>query len=449
MSPPRADRLVSLHVPDPAAAACPRCERELEHGIARREFLRLSIGGTLGFLLAGRTEALGALAQAAAAGQARADHLIVLWMTGGPSQLDTFDPKPGTETGGPFQAIDTAVAGIQVSEHLPQVAKEMRDLAVVRSMTSKEGNHQRARYLLHTGYPPQGTVAHPAFGSVVASERGKPEFDLPNFISIGGPAHSAGFLGVAHAPYVIDSPMRPPENLAAHAGVDRARADARHELLAAVDRSFGLRGGQEEARAHGAVYAKAVRMMRSPLAKAFDLTEEKPELRAAYGQNTFGQGCLLARRLVEVGVPVVEVNQNGWDTHRNNFDETKGLMKVLDPGYATLLADLRSRGLLERTLVVWMGEFGRTPRINGNAGRDHFPRAWTAVLGGGGIRGGQVVGATAPDGSEVRDRPVTVPDLFATLCVALGLDPEKENVSPQGRPIAYSDKGKAVAELLG
>jgi hypothetical protein len=373
--------------------------------------------------------------------------VILLWMAGGPSQFETFDPKPGAETQGPTRAIPTAVPGLQVAEHWQKVASVTKDLTVIRSMTSKEGNHGRATYLLHTGYAPSGGIVHPGIGSVVASEIGPEDFDLPHFVSISGPSVGSSFLGVPYAPFVVSDPARPPDNLRTPVAGDRVKR--RLELLKELEAPFARDGGGEQVRDHQALYGQTARMVLSPRVKAFDLDAEPEKVRAAYGRSAFGQGCLMARRLVEAGVTFVEVQSSGWDTHSNELAALKTLVPPVDHGMAALVADLRLRGLLDSTLVIWMGEFGRMPRINLTAGRDHFPAAFNLALAGCGVKGGQVIGATDKLGTEVAERPVTVPDLFCTFCRALGIDPRKENQSNVGRPLKIVEDGHAVREVFG
>jgi uncharacterized protein (DUF1501 family) len=379
---------------------------------------------------------------------AKAKACIVLWMNGGPSHVDTFDPKPGAPGGGPFKAIKTRAPGMTICEHLPHVAEQAHHLAVVRGMTSKEGNHDRARHLLHTGYTPNPTVMHPALGAWVSEELGPPAADLPAFVSLGGPSAPAGFLGAQHAPFVLKDAARPPDDTAYANGVDEARFDRRREALAKLEDRFGAEDGDPKVAGRRAVYDKAVRLMRSPALSAFDIEGEPAAVRKAYGDTEFGRGCLAARRLVEAGVRLVEVTLSGWDTHQDNFGRTKTLMGALDPAMAALLADLDKRGLLASTLVVWMGEFGRTPRVNANEGRDHYPAAWSAVLAGGGVRGGVVRGKTDGDGTKVVEKPSSVSDLFTTIVMQMGIDPNKTFTAPSGRPIAITDGGSAMADLL-
>jgi hypothetical protein len=372
---------------------------------------------------------------------------ILLWMAGGPSQLETFDPKPGTAHGGETKAIDSAVAGISIAEGWDNTAKAMKDVALIRSMTNKEGNHQRATYQLHTGYVPSATIKHPHIGCSIVSELGESKFDLPHIVSIGGGTIGAGFLGAGLEPFVVQNTEKPPENTQPKVGADRFRR--RIGLLDRLEAAgFERNGGADRVRDHRALYHQTARMILSPNMKAFNLEGEPAQLRDAYGRTPFGQGCLLARRLVQSGVTFVEVRCNGWDTHQQNHEKVGALAKQVDPAFATLIADLKLRGMLENTLVVWMGEFGRTPKINPSAGRDHFPKIFNVALAGGGVKGGQVIGASNADGGDVKDHPVSVPDLLASLCHTLKVDASKEMISPIGRPIRIVDGGKSVAALF-
>jgi hypothetical protein len=432
--------------------------------VSRRDWLRLSAAGALGGAMSGWLEALAA---EAASQPQRKRSCILLWMNGGPSHLDTFDLKPGHENGGPFREIATATPGIRISEHLPQVAKQMNHLAIIRSMTGKEADHGRASYLVRTGRAPEASLQYPTLGSFVSKELGDSSAALPNFVSIAPyrstnlAAYNAGFLGPRYAPFIVGDvtpAMSQQQDAAGYlkalgitdlrpaAPLDPTREAQRLQLLRSLEQSFVASRSDIPVQSHLTAYDRAVRLMDSSAASAFHLDEEPAALRDAYGRNLFGHGCLLARRLVERGVPFVEVSLGGvssggmgWDTHVNNFETVKRLSAVLDPAWATLLIDLQDRGLLETTLVVWMGEFGRTPKINGTAGRDHYPLTWSAVLGGGGVCGGQTIGATSADGVAVRDRPCTPPELLATICQALGIDPHKTNPSTVGRPIHLVD----------
>ncbi len=351
----------------------------------------------------------------------------------------------------------------------------MQHMVPIRSMQSKEGDHERATFYLRTGYRPQGPVHYPTLGSLISRELGSDISDLPNFVSISpfrifSPgAYGPGFLGPQYAPVVIGDyrfgsqngneyeKNLKVQNMERPAHVESIQLDARLKMLAEMETGFAEARPGLMAQSHQTAYQQAVRMMRSDAVKAFELEEEPDKLRDEYGRTQFGQSCLLARRLVERGVPFVEVSLNsvngqqffGWDTHGNNFDQVKALSGVLDPGWATLIKDLKDRGLLETTTIVWMGEFGRTPNINGSKGRDHYPAAWSTVLCGGKVKGGQVVGKTNASGMSVEDRPVNVPDLLATVVKSLGIDPMKQNMSNVGRPIRIADpEAKPIEEIL-
>jgi hypothetical protein len=371
---------------------------------------------------------------------------ILLWMAGGPSQFETFDPKPDSENQGPTRAIATSVPGLQIAEHWTRMAKVMKDVSVIRSMTSREGNHGRATYLLHTSYPPSGGIVHPGFGSLVAQQIGPEEFDLPHFVSISGTSIGPSFLGVRYAPFVVTDPNQPPDNLAAP--VNQERMGRRLDLIKELEAPQSRSGSAGLVKDHQALYDQTAQMVLSPKTKAFRLDLESDRVRDVYGRSAYGQGCLMARRLIEAGVTFVEVQSSGWDTHGKELETLKKLIPPVDQGTAALLADLKLRGLLERTLVIWMGEFGRQPHINLTAGRDHYPQAFNVVLAGCGLQPGWAIGSTGKDGVEVTDRPVTVPDLFCTFCKALGINPRKENESNVGRPLPIVETGTAVEELF-
>ena len=371
--------------------------------------------------------------------------IILLWMAGAPSQFETFDPKPNHENGGGTGVIQTKVPGIQFAQGWDQTASVMDDLAIIRSMTNKEGNHQRATYQLHTGYIPSGSVKHPSFAACVAQQLRDPDLDLPSVVSVG-PTQGAGFLGVDYEPFVVQNPGQLPQNVASP--VSEGRLEQRLALFNRLEESFAKRGGETVVQNQKQLYSKAAGLVLSPQTQAFDISGEPASLKKEYGDSQFGRGCLLARRLVEAGVTFVEVRSNGWDTHDNNFERVGTLAKEVDPAFATLIRDLKSRGMLERTTVLWTGEFGRTPKVNARDGRDHYPRVFNSVLAGGGIRGGQVIGASSADGSAIDDRPVTVPDLLCTLCHSLQIDARYENISPLGRPMKVVDGGEVVQELF-
>jgi uncharacterized protein (DUF1501 family) len=421
----------------------------------RRDFIRMSLASAAGVAVCPWLPRL-----AAAAGKKPTKACIVLWMSGGPSQMDTWDLKPDSKNGGPYKGTDTAVPGVRISEHLPELAKAAKELGIIRGMSTKEGEHQRATQILHTGQLPTEAVPYPSIGSMMAKELGDPEHDLPGYVTIAsGPMTDigAGFLGPQYAPLSVSGISDDP-NARANLSIDNLKPDrpvaatdqdTRRKLLADLQTDFGGRYGSAAAAAQAAAYRKAQKMVDTQARGAFKLEEEPAKLRDAYGRNRFGQGCLLARRLVERGVSFVEVTLDGWDTHGGNFEAVKNLSKTLDPAFATLLADLKDHGMLKDTLVVWMGEFGRTPKINPQNGRDHFPNAWSTVLAGAGVKGGQAVGKTSKDGMTVEERPVSVPDFLATVCTAVGVDPTKENHTWDGRPIQLVKGGKVIEELVG
>ncbi len=371
--------------------------------------------------------------------------MILLWMRGGPSQFETLDPKPGTDNGGPTEAIQTSVPGIRIADNFPQLAGVMDDVAIIRSMTNKEGSHPRATYQMHTGYLPAGSVKHPSLGSCVTQQLGDPESELPSFVSIGNTLGS-GFLGMDYEPFVVGKPGQLPANVGLP--TSRNRFERRRGLLQQLETQFADAGAQKLVEAHQSIYGRSARLVLSPEVKAFDTADESTSLRSRYGDDNFGRGCLLARRLVERGVTFVEVRSGNWDTHQNNFEQCASNAGVVDPATATLIADLKDRDMLDRTLVVWMGEFGRTPRINGRNGRDHYPRVFSAAMAGGGIKGGQVYGASNAKGTAVEYSPVTVQDLFRTICSSLKVDANHENISPLGRPLKVVDGGQVIPGLI-
>ncbi|MEW4489185.1 DUF1501 domain-containing protein [Thalassoglobus sp. JC818] len=408
----------------------------------RRRFLRnLSVGALASGLLPLRD----VMSLHADELRQRGKSMILIWLAGGPSQLETFDPKPSHENGGGTKAISTSVPGIQIAQDWPKLASVMDDLAIIRSMQNKEGAHQRATYQMHTGYVPSGSVKHPSLGSCIAQQLADHENDLPSFVSIGQTI-GAGFLGVDYEPFNVTRPGSMPQNLSLQKSASRYQR--RLGLLGELEDEFAARGAEQPVRNHRQLYDKASKLVLSPQSQVFDLTDESKELTAQYGDSDFGRGCLLARRLVESGVSFVEVRSNGWDTHQDNFSTISDKAQEVDPASATLIKDLKQRGMLDDTLVVFAGEFGRTPRVNPRGGRDHFPRAFNVWLAGCGVRGGQTIGATSRDGNEIVDRPVGVHDLFQSICQSLGVDANHENISPLGRPMKVVDGGESVAELF-
>ncbi len=419
--------------------------------LTRRQILSLGAGSALGGWF-------GRLA-AHAAEQSTAKSCILLWMAGGPSHLDTFDLKPDASDRirGEFQPIDTAVAGIQISEHFPKFARLMKHAALLRGMSTVESDHQLATYHVHTGYQKRaGGVAYPSLGAIVSRELGQRDFPLPNFVCIGGgPRHAmgSGFFGPDHQPLDVTSPDRGTDFLDPLAS--QKEFERQYALLRRFDDAFQESHPVAPAQAHRATLDRAVRLMNSQQKVAFDLSREPGAVRDRYGRGSFGQGCLMARRLVETGVRFVEVMMGdgvGWDTHRDNFPRTRALSSEADVGMAALIEDLKERGRLDSTLIIWMGEFGRSPQITSGGGRNHWARAWSSVLIGGGIQSGQVIGRTDQNAEEVLERPVSVVDFLGSLCTVLGIDSTRQNRAPGvDRPIALVDTSKPVkviSELL-
>ncbi len=370
---------------------------------------------------------------------------ILLWMNGGASQIDTFDMKPGRPTGGPFRPIATRVPGMQVCEYLPKMAQHADKLAVIRSMRTSEPDHPGGIYLMHTGFRPLVNVSHPELGAMAAKYLGKEGSDLPSFVRMGPTGNAgAGFLGPKYQPFSLGREGRLPyftdSSLSAEA------EERRKNLWRFMEEGFAREHHAEPFEAHRSAKEQTWRLLRAR--SAFDISKEWEKYRDLYGASDFGRGCLLARKLIESGVPFVEIGQDNYDSHADNFVCHKASLRVLDPAWSGLLQDLHDRGLLQDTLVVWMGEVGRTPSINNRAGRDHFVRGWTVVLAGGGIKGGATYGATDADGKDVKENPVTEGDLFATIYTALGINPRAKHFVGT-RPIWATPEGaRPVREIL-
>lgn len=372
---------------------------------------------------------------------------ILLWMGGGPATIDIWDLKPGAPTGGPFKPISTS-GNAQISEHMPLMAKEMDKMAIIRSMSTREADHNRGRYYMHTGFVPNPNIEHPSYGSVLAHELidQRPDLQIPPFVSVGGGSVGPGFLGMAWAPFSVDSNGRV-RNL--DMGLDRQRLQQRMMTLKLIEQGFIDDDRGQAAADHQEVLGKTLNLMTSTQMESFKVDQEPQSVRDEYGNSAFGRGCLMARRLVEQGVPFIEVGNGGWDNHgniHNTLSQTK--LPELDRAMSALVRDLNQRGLLEDTAIIWMGEFGRTPRINGNAGRDHWARSWSVVVGGGGMNGGIAVGETSSDGTEVVSEPYTSQDVMASVCKALGISLETTFTSRSGRPMKIANGGKVITELF-
>lgn len=389
------------------------------------------------------------LARQAEQSREPAQSIILLWLGGGPSQLETFDPHPDTRIAGGTKAIATAAPGIQLAAGFDRLAALMGSVALVRSMVSKEGDHERGTYLMKTGYRPDPTVEHPSIGAICCHELPVGQTDIPRHISIlaGQWPSRGGFLGGEFDAFQAGDPQGALPDVTA--AVPAPRDLARVADLEVLERAFARgRRTRVDATLHRETLARARLMMSSEQLKAFDVSHEPASLRAEYGDTAFGRGCLAARRLTEVGVRCVEVTLDGWDTHVNNHSFQAAKVKILDPAFAALLRDLKSRNALDRTIVLCCGEFGRTPKINVTAGRDHWTNGFSLALAGGGLRGGVAVGATDPEGAKDPVRPATIEDVHATVLSALGLNPAKENIAPAtSRPIKLS-AGRPIRELL-
>ena len=372
---------------------------------------------------------------------------ILLWMGGGPSSIDIWDLKPGSTNGGPFKPIATN-GDMQISEHMPLMAQNMDKMSLVRSMSTREADHTRGRYYMHTGFTPNPNITHPSYGSVVAHELGaqRPDLEIPAFVSVGGGSAGPGFLGMAYAPFRVDSNGRV-NNL--DMGIPVDRMNQRTLALQMMEEKFIKQNRGAAALEHAKVIDKTLSLMTSQQMQAFKVNSENEKVKERYGTNSFGRGCLLARRLVEAGVPFVEVNLGGWDNHQNIFDTLQNQkLPQLDQGMSALIEDLTARGMLDSTAIIWMGEFGRTPRINGNTGRDHWARSWSVAVGGAGMKPGIAVGKTNEDGTKVEGSSYTSQDLMATVCKSLDIDLTKQFMSGNGRPMKIANGGKIIKELI-
>ena len=371
---------------------------------------------------------------------------ILLWMGGGPSTIDLWDLKPGSATGGPFKPISTS-GDMQICEHLPMIAQQMHHMSIVRSMSTREADHNRGRYYMHTGYVPNPNIEHPSYGATIAHElaSSRSDLEIPPFVSVGGASEGPGFLGMAWSPFNV-SRNGQIRNL--EMKLDEQRLMQRMQMLDLIETGFNSQHRGAAAEDHRKILGKTVDLLTSKQMEAFRIEKEPQAIRDRYGRG-FGEGCLLARRLVEAGVPFVEVDLGGWDMHQNIFQTLQNQrLPEMDMGMSALMEDLEQRGLLKDTVVIWMGEFGRTPRINGDAGRDHWARAWSVVLGGGNIKGGQAIGATNEDGTQVIGETYSSEDLMSSVCKALGISLETTYTSKSGRPMKIAGGGKLIDGLF-
>jgi len=419
----------------------------------RRNFLCRSVVAALGVSLIPGLSADEPVLATAAATPVRprtAKRLIYLYMSGGMSHLDTFDPKPGTPEGGPVKAIAAGSDGLMLSEYLPELAKHGRHCVAVRSMTSTQGAHGQGNYYVHTSYGPRGNMRHPCLGAWISRLGGRANGTLPGSVVIGGGSQhpGAGFMESVYSPLPLGRAgsglpySRPARGITDDRFAQRlATADALADEFAAAHDTKAVHD-------YRSFYDEATTLMKSSDLAAFDLSKEPEGLRDAYGEGAFGQGVLLARRLIEHDVRYIEVDLGGWDTHNDNFVKVPERAGELDQALGALIPDLESRGLLDETLIVVTTEFGRTPTINKNQGRDHYPKAFSSLLVGGGIKGGQSWGATNEKGTVVADKPVEIPDFNATIAYALGLPFEQVVTSSQGRPFTVADKGRPILDIF-
>src|SRR5262245_2665316 len=419
------------------------CLRTDDH-LSRRTFLKrtlLTAGGVTVANWGGLFNSQSIAQEAARQGK----RCILLWMNGGASQIDTFDMKPGRPTGGPFRPIRTNVTGTQICEYLPLLARMTDRLAISRSMRTQSPDHPDGIYHMHTCYKQSDRMPHPEIGAMIARYLGKADADLPSFVRMGSVGNAgAGYLGPKYEPFHLDRTGRLPYFTGALTNDESQKR--RGSLLEFMEEEFGKEHKAEPFESHRLAKQRSWRLMKAK--DVFDVSKEWPKARDRYGDTEFGKGCVIALKLIEAGVPFVEVGQENYDSHADNFVCHKANLRVLDPAWSSLLDDLHERGRLKDTLVVWMGEVGRTPQINNRAGRDHFIRGWTVVLAGGGVKGGLTYGASDADGKDVKDKPVSEGDLFSTIYTTLGMNPRVKHKVGQ-RPVWATPEGsKPIKEIL-
>ncbi len=416
-----------------------------DYAVTRRRFMQGVAGSAT--LLGMPVSRL--LAAKGTAGPAKAEHVILFWNGGGMSHIDTWDPKPGRPTQGEFEPIKTSTDGVQISEIFPRLANQMHNCSLIRSIAGTNGDHGRATYELQTGYGQSANLVHPGLGSIVVHEKERLG-DLPAFVTVSGQAPRAGYLGQKCAAYFVGQPGEPDPYLKFPAGISEIRGNKRLDILTRMNRRSSSKFGAKAMKANETAVDDAVALMRSPALKAFELKNEDPKTIERYGDTDFGRGALMAKRLVETGVRFVQVNRGGFDTHSNNFEAMRAHGEVMDPGLASLIEDLAASGLLEKTLVLMLSEFGRTPRVNQNAGRDHHAKVFSCFIAGGGVKGGQVIGSSDEDGVMPAERPVKPHDVHASVLHALGIDGDKEVMTPLERPMRLiREGGEPVMELFG
>ena len=424
-------------------------------GITDRRHFLTHVAGAASVAAPGAQFLTGLRAQAAELKKNKKS-LVVLWMGGGPATIDLWDMKPESGNGGLHKPKPTAASGISISEHLPKVGAQFKNLSVIRSLTTSEGDHNRGTTLMSTGRSPNALTEFPHVGSVLSYQYAQDleamkQMDLPSFISVGGNRVGPGFLGMKYAAFSVQNAGNAPENVLPPSEV-QGRMARRKILFDALEGGFETNVAGDSAQAHRDVYGKALQLVTSSRKDVFEFKsaeDQKDLARYAPGNNGFGRGCLLAKKLLEQGVSCVEVSLGGWDMHNGIFAALERTLPQLDAGMAALTEDLAKSGRLKDTVIVWMGEFGRTPKINQNGGRDHWPRCWSVVVGGGNLKGGVAVGSTSSDGTEVKDSPAKIGDLYSTLYKGLGLDPTTQIRDNLGRPTPIGGEGKPIKELVG
>lgn len=426
--------------------------------LQRRSFMARIASGMLGVNLFGLASGNGPFGSASAAGatpvfkpKGKAKRVIYLFMNGAMSQFETFAPKPGTKSQGETKTVKTKVAGIEFGEHVPMLAKQIDKLAVIRSMNTETGVHEVADYTAHTGYRQIASTSHPSLGPWIHRLAGRDNPVLPATVTISCSSayQGSGYLGSQYTPVPVGDPKQGLQNIKPPKYLSEPQFNHRMDMVNTFDKKFRKRAKTSSVAGYSELYDEAIRLMRSADLQAFDINLESKEIRQAYGDHRFGQGCLLARRLAQGGVKFIEVALGGWDDHRDLFNALPRRARQLDQGMSALLQDLKGLGMLEETLVVLGTEFGRKPNINANAGRDHHPSAYCSLMAGGGIAGGMVYGETDELGRTVEDDPVTPPDLNSTIAYAMGIDPEKEITSPDDRPFTMGNGGEPIVSLFG
>lgn len=381
----------------------------------------------------------------------KAEHVICLFMNGAMSHIDSFDPKPGRDSGGETAAIQTSVTGIKIGEHLPVLASKMNELAIIRSMTTETGAHEQGRYLMRTSQKMIGSIRHPFMGSWLTYFEGKKNRDLPGSVIVGGGSRhpGAGYLSATMAPAPVANPATGLQNTKPPKYLTEEHFERRRRLISQFESRFRKKYPTTEVQAYSDYYSEAVRLLKSPDLEAFDIKKETQAVRDTYGNHRMGQGCLLARRLIEKGVRFVEVEQGGWDNHSDLYETFPKKAGELDQAIGALLDDLKASGLIKKTLIVLTTEFGRTPKINANAGRDHHPGCFSSLLAGAGVKGGQVIGSTDEDGKTVEEEHCYPADFNATIAYGLGLPLGKEIFSPNGRPFKLAHEGDPFKHVFG